>query len=198
MSHYNVAVITNRMPDESEIDVMLAPYYEELPLAFEEDDDYDLDPETGRRGCWYNPYAKWDWWKVGGRWGWMLGGLDSVRISDYGFEDDKEVAIRARREWECLVEGREDSAGEFIQVRQGYLRDTYGTKEEYVAYCSRFNTRAVVTPDGRWHEVGKMGWFGCSSESHEDTSDWMTHYRERFIDPYRHDDYAMTIVDCHI
>lgn len=198
MSHYSVAVITRGVPNESELDVMLAPYYEDLPLAFEECEDDDPDPETGRRGCWYNPYAKWDWRKVGGRWGQMLGGLDSARISDYRFDDDMEAAKRARREWECLVEGRGDGAGEFFPVSPGYLRDTYGTKEEYVAYCSRFHTHAVVTPDGRWHEVGEMGWFGCSSESHEDTSDWTAHYRDRFIDPFMHDGHVMTIVDCHI
>ena len=31
-----------------------------------------------------------------------------------------------------------------------------------------FSTWVVLTPDGKWHEPGQMGWFGCSSASEED------------------------------
>ena len=57
-------------------------------------------------------------------------------------------------------------------------------------------THAVVTPDGKWHEVGRMGWFGVSSETDEEADDWIRRFAERFIAPYP--DYTIVIVDCHI
>ncbi len=37
-------------------------------LQFVEDSDADIDDETGKKGYWENPNAKWDWFRVGGRW----------------------------------------------------------------------------------------------------------------------------------
>jgi hypothetical protein len=74
MSHFSVLVITEQAPPAFE--EALAPFQEnnmgDCPkqyLAFNEvdDDDYDVDPETGKRGYWENPNAKWDWFVLGGR-----------------------------------------------------------------------------------------------------------------------------------
>lgn len=69
MSHFSVLVIG---PD---IERQLAPFQEnnmsDCPkqyLAFEEDEDADVDEETGKKGYWENPNAKWDWYSIGGRW----------------------------------------------------------------------------------------------------------------------------------
>lgn len=58
------------------------------------------------------------------------------------------------------------------------------------------HTYAVITPDGEWHAPGKMGWFGCSSETSEEMNDWANKYKDemRKADP----DWYITIVDCHI
>ena len=62
---------------------------------------------------------------------------------------------------------------------------------------SLFKTHAVITPDGEWHERGKVGYFGVSSETPEEGIGWDKEYVERFIktaDP----ELILTIVDCHI
>ena len=58
--------------------------------------------------------------------------------------------------------------------------------------------RAVVTPDGVWHEVGEMGWWGLSDETGDDLLDWVDHFAERFILPYSNGEYEIVAVDCHI
>lgn len=69
MSHFSVLVFG---PD---IESQLAPYMEnccETPdkkfMTFHEDEDHETDPETGKRGYWQNPNAKWDYFVIGGRW----------------------------------------------------------------------------------------------------------------------------------
>ncbi len=62
MSHFTVLVIGD------EVDEQLAQYQEnnmaDVPkeyLEFEEDNECDVDAETGKRGHWYNPNTTWDW-----------------------------------------------------------------------------------------------------------------------------------------
>lgn len=69
MSHFSVLVIG---PD---IEKQLAPFQEnnmgDCPkqyLSFVEDEDADPDEETGKKGYWRNPNARWDWYRIGGRW----------------------------------------------------------------------------------------------------------------------------------
>lgn len=69
MSHFTVLVIGD------DIEKQLAPYQEnnmgDCPkeyMQFTEDEDYDVDEETGKKGYWSNPNTKWDWYSVGGRW----------------------------------------------------------------------------------------------------------------------------------
>lgn len=62
---------------------------------------------------------------------------------------------------------------------------------------SPFAFRAVVTADGEWHEVGRMGWFGFSSESAEEADAWERGFVDTFIEPAA-DDLMAVVVDCHI
>ncbi len=69
MSHFTVLVIGEN-PEEQ-----LAPFQEnnmgDCPkefMEFQEDEDSELDEETGKRGYWENPNRKWDWYSLGGRW----------------------------------------------------------------------------------------------------------------------------------
>ena len=60
-----------------------------------------------------------------------------------------------------------------------------------------FCTRAVLLPDGQWHEPGEMGWWGMSSETKEEHDDWVSTYNSRFIET-ANPEWTITIVDCHI
>lgn len=60
-----------------------------------------------------------------------------------------------------------------------------------------FSTYAVVTPDGEWHEPGKMGWWGISSATPEEEAEFENNYEEKFIRT-ANPEWRLTIVDCHI
>ena len=53
---------------------------------------------------------------------------------------------------------------------------------------------AIVTPDGEWHQKGKMGWWGMSDDKISD-EDWRA-YIDSLLDTY-HDATAI-VVDCHV
>ena len=165
-------------------------------------EDYKTDAE-GNLLSTYNPKSKWDWWTEGGRWAGMLKvdgkKVDSARVADIDFTPDPLEYEAALRYWDVVVEHQEKRPGEEYVSLYGeqYYLDYYGDRETYARYMTQFSTYAVVTPDGEWHEKGRMGWFGASSETPDEARDWEEHYRERFLDSAEAD-WLLTIVDCHI
>lgn len=112
---------------------VLISYKEQYPTFKEYMDacgDGDWDPETGRYGYWTNPNAKWDYWRVGGRFRGLLkaskgtlgelsweytidkenqyleaaGQYDQAQIKDIDFSLDQELYDKAARFWEVYVE----------------------------------------------------------------------------------------------
>ena len=165
-------------------------------------EDYKTDAE-GNLLSTYNPKSKWDWWTEGGRWAGLLKvdgkKVDSARVADIDFTPDPLEYEAALRYWDVVVEHQEKRPGEEYVSLYGeqYYLDYYGDRETYARYMTQFSTYAVVTPDGEWHEKGRMGWFGASSETPDEARDWEEHYRERFLDTAEAD-WVLTIVDCHI
>ena len=165
-------------------------------------EDYKTDAE-GNLLSTYNPKSKWDWWTEGGRWAGMLKvdgkKVDSARVTDIDFTPDPLEYEAALRYWDVVVEHQEKRPGEEYVSLYGeqYYLDYYGDRETYARYMTQFSTYAVVTPDGEWHEKGRMGWFGASSETPDEARDWEEHYRERFLDSAEAD-WLLNIVDCHI
>lgn len=165
-------------------------------------EDYKTDAE-GNLLSTYNPRSKWDWWSEGGRWDGMLrtaaGELNSARIADIDFTPDAQKFEAALRYWDVIVEHQPKLPGEdfFSMYNEQYYLDYYGDRDTYARYMTQFSTYAVVTPDGEWYEKGRMGWWGCSSETADEAKDWEEHYRERFLDS-ADPDWILTIVDCHI
>ena len=165
-------------------------------------EDYKTDAE-GNLLSTYNPRSKWDWWSEGGRWDGMLrttaGELNSARIADIDFTPDAQKYEAALRYWDVIVEHQPKLPGEdfFSMYNEQYYLDYYGDRDTYARFMSLFSTYAVVTPDGEWYEKGRMGWWGCSSETADEAKDWEEHYRERFLDS-ADPDWILTIVDCHI
>ncbi len=160
--------------------------------------------DTGNIYSTYNPQSKWDWWTEGGRWSGMLNKdgeeVDSGRVGDLIFPFDKEIYEDALRFWDVVIDHKPAREGEEygpLFYREEYYREYYGDRETYARQQASFSTYAVVTPDGEWHSAGDMGWFGCSSESAEESRDWYDHYKERFLDA-ADPDWMLTICDCHI
>lgn len=210
MSHFSVAVVSKAPQD---IEELLAPYQEggigECPseyLSFYPDEDCDIDDITGKKGCWINPNARWDWYEIGGRWSNLLklknGKISSsAKIKDIDFSRDDDKYKSALRFWEVAVEGyplhpSEDPKDFSVPFSPKYFRLQYKSKEEYASYISDFHPWALLTPDGDWYERGEMGWFGLSDatvESHQIYTDISSHIINE-TDP----EYYITIVDCHI
>lgn len=151
----------------------------------------------------YNPDSKWDWYQEGGRYSGLLKvdgeEMDEARVGDIDFSMDMDVYNRSLRFWDVVVEHQQQEPGEdFWSIfKEDYYLETYHDRETYARYMAQWSVRAVVTPDGEWHEVGQMGWWGMSSESPDETRDWQENFKSRFIDT-ADPDWILTIVDCHI
>lgn len=184
----------------------------------EYDSDYSYD-EDGNQLSTYNPNSKWDWWSVGGRYNGILkatkgehgeGGLftpnrrevgryDIAKVADIDFSPNQKSYDKAIRWWEVVVEGsplkeNEDKKDFLNFYKVEYLLKKYKNKETYATCESVFSTFAVVLPNGKWYERGKMGWWACVSNEEDE---WDLKYKERFIDT-ANPDWTLTIVDCHI
>ena len=170
----------------------------------------------------YNPDSKWDWYSVGGRWGGELkikaskrkayGGLETVDEALKGDIDwaamnsiTPEQREHAKRFWKYYVmeepyPGTEEEKREelgFVMYKPEYYIKRYKTIDGYLKSISTWYLRAVLDDDGEWHEVGEMGWFGCSSESEDESAKWEEEFYDRFIKPLP-EDAMLTVIDCHI
>ena len=170
-----------------------------------------LNNEKGEHyGYFENPNAKWDWWKVGGRWSNMItlkNGTkrDSAPIGLIDLEalkHDPEVFKESERFWELYVEGQEIKTKEdreliefVMQTKEWYL-NRFKTKEDYARQTASFYTYAVLK-DGEWFEKGSMGWFGCGSETFEESYNWVENFYDNFLADLPETAH-ITVVDCHI
>lgn len=162
---------------------------------------YTYDKEHGW-GYWYNINAKWDWYEIGGR---FSGSLVNKRGCEYDelpleewdidrLSNSKRLYNKFKNEWNEMA--AEDFSNSFL--KKEYMIDRYVDADTYAKLQTTEYFHSVITPDGEWHEVGKMGWFGCSSESGEEFRDWIFNFKDRFYSPYIGKGYIATVVDCHI
>jgi hypothetical protein len=56
-------------------------------------------------------------------------------------------------------------------------------------------THAVVTPDGKWHEQGEMGWFGTTRGPAKTENNWKAEWLKLLKE---HKDLTATLVDAHV
>ena len=209
MSHFCVIALCEY---PSEIEYILEPFQEnnmgDCPkeyLEFVEDDNCDTDEETGKRGYWENPNAKWDWWEIGGRWKGFLNTKDGkqvnyAQIKDINFSSPptQEQISNRKRIWEIAVEGAEMSEDEFYGIiySKEYYVDRWGTKEKYVEELGKLIPWAYISPDREWNDIGNMGWWGFSDETKESRENFIKKW-EKAISEIPEDYYAV-VVDCHI
>lgn len=78
-----------------------------------------------------------------------------------------------------------------------YFKRMYPDAETYQKRQTAFLAYAII-PYGRpWTAPGEMGWFGVSSETPEDQSEWDINFFERFIKT-ANPEHLLVMVDCHI
>ena len=152
--------------------------------------------EDGKYGYYENPNAKWDWYVIGGRWSNMLltkdgEKTDFARLKDIDWNKISEnKRLKAEHVWDNQPES-------WFEKHFVHGINDSDTRESYVKRMSEFSTAAVITPDGKWHEKGTMGWFGISSETEEEANQWSNDFHDSFI-KNADQDLILVIVDCHI
>lgn len=214
VSHFCVVVIGEDVAGQ------LAPYQEnnmgdcpEKFLAFTEDEDASVDHKTGKRGYWENPNRKWDYWRVGGRYGGRLkvkdgvafkptergwdsppldaGFTDQARLGDIDWDDMRAKRLADREQWWAEYQQKK---GEGAWVAYEYGVQEGDTRETYVARGEDFSCFAVVK-NGKWYEKGKMGWWAVVSDEKE-AGQWQGELKALLSD--LPSDALITVVDCHI
>ena len=176
---------------------------------------------------WYsNPYAKWDWWVVGGRW---------RSMGDNGLFTDLSVFLETKQipywkeelgfklydiERELGIDRENINPIEYTEKIEDYIKNNkiprlydreteevkeYYTTEDLLTPVTRKveSTWAMLFPEEGWIEAGEMGWFGMSSldllslgETEEAKQDQFA-ITDNLIEKYK-DTHIGLVVDCHI
>lgn len=127
---------------------------------------------TGKHMTTYNPQSKWDWWSIGGRW---QGDLDPnyERIKDPrnyeacsycdGTGDRPDLSPP---EWKEQCHGCNVCHGTGKALKYILAPHMAGNIKP-VREIPDYVPHAIITPDGRWHESGKMGWWAIVTDEQE-------------------------------
>lgn len=98
--------------------------------------------------------------------------------------------------WEIFINNDHPKRNNYTWYKPEYFIERYKTKKNYIKSVISFSTYAVISPDGKWHSSGDMGWWGCSSETHEEKEKFENNFYKNFIEPNQ--DKIIAIIDCHI
>lgn len=162
--------------------------------------DYGYKIVNGQYGYYCNPNGFYDYYTLDGK--------------DYLFEPKRKEKLNGnfyrKNQLDFLKKSTEDAkqAAQFwddfivkkkkintFYTREYYI-ERYKTKEQYVEEMSYTVPYAFVTPDGKWHAPGTMGWFACSNETTESYNayfdEWKAFITDASSNPY------VSILDCHI
>lgn len=157
---------------------------------------YDEDEFTEDGGIYstYNPKAKWDYYGIGGRWEKMLIVGNGLHVNSAKVKD-----IR----WDLMEEENKSKLKPFDKFLKDtyysdeYIKKRYPTEEDYIKTFTKFSTYAALMPDGTWIEPGKMGWWGLSSATAKEETEFEKNYEENILKKVE-PEWQLTIVDCHI
>lgn len=159
---------------------------------------------SGTRTVTYNPDSKWDWWEVGGRWTGAFGDYDPYKDNDNyepcnmckgtGKRNDK-LGKEARAKDPKYTCNGCNGTGKSLKFRLKN-KDNIVTVDSLMkrADIDKRIPFAVVTPDGKWHEKGEMGWFGIA-HNEKDENAWVKQIK-KLIGKYK--GHYIVAVDCHI
>jgi len=189
-----MVLVISKTPED--VERLLAPFDENLEIEEVEDAEYG--------NYWHNPKARWDYWRIGGRWRGELiasDGLQPETSWDSPEERaDGEVSQAQKKHVDFDAMGMRNlkrAEGFYDELAKSDPFNYLGgrTRDQYLRDACRFTAFAVLTPDGEWHERGRMAWFGCVADEREAT-DWAEEFRRltSAADP----ESWFTVVDVHI
>ena len=159
---------------------------------------------TGTYESQYNPQSKWDWWVIGGRWtGLLVPNYDPSKDPDNivtcslcnGTGTRPDGVLRFGKEWAESCNGCNgcNGTGKSVKWPSGW-KQFDGDIMPLAQVSDETLPFAILTPDGKWFEKGKMGWFGMSSDekSEEEWAQTVKNVRAEY------GDCIAVVVDCHI
>ncbi len=201
MSHYTVAVFMTK-PDNRTLSKLLAPYDENkpvVPYVYETKARLIKAQKEHLRRSGGNPseMTKEQLYQEAIKWH----GAEPEMINESG---DLLTTYNPESKWDWWeIGGRWKNK---LILKKGFegspCNEALASDIDFQAIEHRdkeaFSTYAVITPDGRWHAPGIMGWWGVSSESSEEEQEWSRSYESRFIKSALENNWYMVIVDCHI
>ena len=127
----------------------------------------------------YNDDAKWDWYVIGGRYAGRLRLKDKTQKAYLYYPDHPRLYDREELEYLKKLKA------------EGYC-DQARVKD--ISNLSEISCFAVVK-DGKWYELGKMGWWGVVTERKE-PDEWEAEL-EKLLENLPPDT-LLTMFDCHI
>lgn len=157
---------------------------------------------TGKYPTRYNPKSKWDWFTIGGRWtGALVPSYDpesdpaniqtcgicrgtGLRMDELGINERKQDP-----EYTCNGCNGEGKHAKWPTDWKKFDGDVMPTK----LVPKDFSPFAIVTPDGEWHEHGKMHYWAVVSDEDEGWPE----KAKAIINDFRKTTIAV-ICDCHI
>lgn len=162
---------------------------------------YINSPEDGSLGFMANPNAKWDWYTLdGGDWQFERlhnDGEDS-RKNDYLYTEhgySERIARKTYNRMLTIVDTGEDPLGTISREDAERFLEDYPDEETYQLVKKWNYPYAFVTPDGKWHSPGTVGWFALSDDTPESLKRYIKEWAEYVSsdeNPY------VNFVDCHI
>jgi len=197
MSHFPVLVLVDddvaRETAEAAVAPLLAPY--------NENDE------------WFAEGSRWDWWMIGGRWTGSISpepyepGEDPENFETCwlcqgtGLRPDWELFEAESpgwREWSGGCNGCRGKGWETVWPTRWKPYD--GDVQPVASLAADFVPMAIVTPDGRWHEQARMGWFGMTTEDEGGNGEkpealWRATYKALLE---QHPEATAVLVDCHV
>lgn len=145
----------------------------------------DLGPD-GEVYSEYNPDSQWDWYSIGGRWAgyWKVieQAADTTELSHAAWADRAFPLGTADQEY---VDERNARPGRWVDV----------ARKHDIEFEKDGATYAFLDSDGKWHQKGRMGWFGISSDEKVQEA-WESEYTARV--EAEADNAWFVLVDCHI
>ncbi len=155
----------------------------EYQLTFVEDYNIGADGEVYSE---YNPDSQWDWYSIGGRWAgyWKVieQAADTTELSHAAWADRAFPLGTADQEY---VDERNARPGRWVDV----------ARKHDIEFEKDGATYAFLDSDGKWHQKGRMGWFGISSDEKVQEA-WESEYTARV--EAEADNAWFVLVDCHI
>lgn len=140
----------------------------------------------------YNPHSQWDWWQIGGRWHDAYRTRQGETVADFREHLNK---ILADLEAGKNLRPESNEVTPFDDPdRKLYWWFPYSVVIPGVAQTEK-DDEIVVEDDYEWFTRGKMGWFGMSSDDH-DEKDWVRILRDRLADVDQND--SVVYIDFHI